>query len=172
MTQVLYICICDVYILLAIAQHRLAVIQMVLLQDPYFSSIFSSRLQPDNNIYFAILTMHFSISIWHRYPFISCRTDLLSSTDTYRWYYKVDKRTGHHRIVGGWGDKIKTREGKPDRKQRHWWKMESKFSVQSPWQPPYCELWAGYYGLYFLEWVSLRSSGTSNTERKIREEEQ
>lgn len=35
------------------------------------------------------------------------------------WYYKVDKRTGHHRIVGGWGNKIKTREGKPDMKQRH-----------------------------------------------------
>lgn len=47
--------------MLAITQHRLVVIQMVLLQDPDFSSVFSSLLQAGNNIYFAILTMHFSI---------------------------------------------------------------------------------------------------------------
>lgn len=47
--------------ILAITHHRLVVIQMVLLQDPDSSSVFSSLLQADNNIYFAILTMHFSI---------------------------------------------------------------------------------------------------------------
>lgn len=66
----------------------------------------------------------------------------------------MDKRTGHHHIVGEWGDKIKTREGKPNRKQRHWWKMENKFSLQSPWQPPLLWTVGGLLWVIF-SWMSF-----------------